>query len=348
MSNKERAKQNPLSPSGRERRRFLEQTLLAGAVTSATLVPSGARGVARAASAASCPDLKTPMQKVEGKVAFITGGASGIGLGIAKAFADAGMKVVLANRTDKHLDEAMKVLESARDRVHSIQVDVTDRPGMEQAAAEAVKVFGKVHVLVNNAGIVFLPTVGRTTYEEWDGLMGVNLTGVFNGIHTFLPRIQAHGEGGHIISTSSILGLWAHRGGNVGAYSASKFAVVGLMEALHAELADTTIGASVFCPGPVRSNITKANREAPGLMEALEAGRLVLRGMRNNDLYILTHPEAQYEQLLRERYEALVASLPKDVRPTEASEELARSSFNNVIYRAERDRKRCIQVRGRL
>jgi NAD(P)-dependent dehydrogenase (short-subunit alcohol dehydrogenase family) len=308
------------------------------------------------------------MKDVDGKVAFITGGDSGVGLGIARAFADAGMKVVITYRTKSHLDEAMKYLESAGDRVHAIGVDVTDRPGMEKAAAETVQVFGKVHVLVNNAGVA-VPgeaPLSRATYDDWDWLMNVNLNGAFNGLHTFLPRIQAHGEGGQIIATSSMRGLFAV--GDAGCYCTSKFALVGMMEALRAEFAHTNIGTSVFLPGLVTSNVLDSNRNRspdladtgtrvdPKMMAAtrnvindpklamtpLEAGRLLLRGMRNNDLYILTHPE--FAQIMRDRNEALIASIPVDLRPTYERVAMGRSLAQNSIYIIERDRALCAQA----
>jgi NAD(P)-dependent dehydrogenase (short-subunit alcohol dehydrogenase family) len=127
------------------------------------------------------------MAHVEGKVAFITGGSSGIGLGVACAFADAGMKVVITYRTEEHIDDALSRLGPSLDRVHAINVDVMDRPGLEAAAREAVEVFGKVNVLVNNAGINNLVSLTKTSYDEWDWVIGVNLTGVFNGV----PRRSA-------------------------------------------------------------------------------------------------------------------------------------------------------------
>lgn len=301
------------------------------------------------------------MTDVEGKVAFITGGSSGIGLGIARVFADAGMKVAIGYRTKEHLEESMAWFEQAGGAVHAINVDVTDRPGMERAAEETVQVFGKVHVLVNNAGVVHPSPLSNTTYDDWDWIMDVNLNGVFNGVHAFLPHIRAHGQGGHITTTASIMGLFFAGRGQV-AYTASKFAVVGMMEALRAELADTNIGVSVFCPGLVSSNIMDSGRNRPPdlastrfkvdpelaaleraarqnpefAMDSLEAGQLLLRGMRNNDLYILTHPE--YEQIMRERSEALIASIPTDLHPTDRRLAMVRGLQS--IYASERDRKR--------
>jgi NAD(P)-dependent dehydrogenase (short-subunit alcohol dehydrogenase family) len=327
-----------------------------------------------AASAASstdakpeaCPAAPAPMKDVEGKVAFITGGDSGIGLGIARAFTDAGMKAVITYRTQSHLDEAMTYLKGAGERVHAINLDVTDRAAMERAAAETVKVFGKVHVLVNNAGVAVFGPLGTATYDDWDWGMGVNVTGVFNGVRCFLPRIKSHGEGGQVVSTSSLAGLLGH--GTAGVYTASKFAVVGMMEALRSELADTNIGVSVFCPGIVNTNIGTSNRNRPTTladsgfkpdptmfarmqeqmkqmkgpppgMDALEAGQRVLRGVRSNDLYILTTPE--FGEEMQARADAIVASLPTDVNAPAARVTLERMIVGKSVYAGERDRKRC-------
>lgn len=300
--------------------------------------------------------MQYPMKDVADKVAFITGGSSGIGLGIARAFADAGMRVVIGYRTQKHLDAAMKYLKSAGPRVHAIRVDVTDRRAMQRAAEETTEIFGKIHVLVNNAGVVHSAPLGEMTYADWDWTMAVNLNGVFNGVHAFLPFIQAHGEGGHVITTSSILGLLT-LGSGMAAYAVSKFAVVGLMEALRAELASTNIGSSVFCPGMVRSNIAQSSRNRPDDsavqqdtrttarekelrarvdMDPFEAGQLVLRGMCNNDLYILTH--AEFEPIIRARNEALIASIPIDLRPTKSRVEIAQAALKHSIYANERHR----------
>jgi NAD(P)-dependent dehydrogenase (short-subunit alcohol dehydrogenase family) len=355
-----------------DRRKFLKGTALAAAVgTSASLLP-GLRATAADATPKDCPIIPTPMKDVAGKVAFITGGDSGIGLGIARAFTDAGMKVAITYRTKSHLDEAMTYLKSAGDRVHAIELDVTDRAGFEKAAVETLKIFNKVHVLVNNAGVGVIGGLSIATYDDWDWAMGVNVTGVFNGVRTFLPRIQAHGEGGQVVATSSLAGLLGH--GPAGVYTASKFAVVGMMEALRNELDGTNIGVSVFCPGIVNTNIGKSNRNRPASlsdsgfkpdpkmmarmqeamkdmrgpppgMDALEAGQRVLRGVRNNDLYILTTPE--FEDEFRARGEAVVASLPTDVNATPARVTFGRMILGKTVYATERDRRLCERARSR-
>jgi len=362
MSDHEKSRKRSLS-----RRHFLEGSALAAVGTSAAALVSAQAGSAPASASGACQAVPTPMKDVEGKVAFITGGNSGIGLGIARAFTDAGMKVVITYRTRSNLDEAMKHLESAGNRVHAISVDVTDRAAMDKAAEETEKVFGKVHVLVNNAGVAVIGGLSKATFEDWDWAMGVNLTGVFNGIRSFLPRIQAHGEGGQIIATSSLAGLLGH--GPAGVYTASKFAVVGMMEALRFELAETNIGVSVFCPGIVNTNIGRSARNRPGGapppnptmpapppgaaaamsgpppgMDALEAGERVLRGMRTNDLYILTTPE--FEAEFQARGEAILASLPTDVTAPPNREAVGRMILGKTGYAVERDRKVCERARS--
>jgi NAD(P)-dependent dehydrogenase (short-subunit alcohol dehydrogenase family) len=376
MSDEKKPPKSSLSSVGRSRRRFLGSTALAAVGTSAAVLTRGLPTSAAASNGtvvpSECPAVPTPMKDVAGKVAFITGGDSGIGLGIARAFTDAGMKVVITYRTKKHLDDAMKVLAGAGDRVHAVDLDVTDRAAMQRAAQETEQVFGKVHVVVNNAGVGVFGGLSRATYDDWDWGMGVNVTGVFNGIHTFLPRIQAHGEGGQVIATSSVAGLIAH--GGTGVYSASKFAVVGMMEALRNELADTNIGVTVFCPGLVNTDIgdsgrnrpstladsafkpdpkmmarmrsqMKAMRGPPPGMDPLDAGRRVLRGMQNNDLYILTTPELEPE--IAARGEAIVASIPTDVHPPAARVTLQRMIAGKTVYATVRDRLRCERALSR-
>jgi NAD(P)-dependent dehydrogenase (short-subunit alcohol dehydrogenase family) len=232
-----------------------------------------------------------------------------------------------------------------------------------------VRVFQKVHVVVNNAGVGVLGPLSTATYDDWDWGMSVNATGVFNGIRAFLPRIQSHGEGGHIIATSSLAGLLGHAPAAV--YTASKFAVVGMMESLRNEFEGTNIGVTVFCPGIVNTNIRDSGRNRPSHlaeagfkpdakmmksmeeamknmkgpppgMDPLDAGERVLRGMRNNDLYVLTTPE--FEEDFRARGEAILASLPADVKAPEARVMMGRALLGKTVYAAERDRRRCAQA----
>lgn len=275
------------------------------------------------------------MQDFAGKVAFITGGASGVGFGLAVAFAEADMKIVLADVRPEQLARAEAQLQSAGVQVLALELDVTDREAYARAADSVEATFGKVHVLCNNAGIGLLGSLKSARYDDWDWVLGVNVGGVVNGLQTFLPRMLAHGEGGHIVTTASVAGLFA--GAGAGIYTASKMAVVGMMECLRGELAEDGIGVSVLCPHLVRTEIHQHASLRPerfgnsgyratvakdasdsGVkammdvgMDPLEVGRRVLRGIRRNDLYILTHPEI--EPILRERFEAILGALPDEV-----------------------------------
>jgi NAD(P)-dependent dehydrogenase (short-subunit alcohol dehydrogenase family) len=272
------------------------------------------------------------MDTFDGKVAFITGGASGIGLGMAHTFASVGMKVIIADIRRDHLDEALASFKDKKVAVHSIQLDVSDRNAMAGAAREAEQVFGKVHILCNNAGINLFGPIQQATYEDWDWVLKVNLGGVINGIQTFLPGMIAHGEGGHIVNTSSMSGILT--AGGVGIYATSKFAVTGLSEALRLDLEQDNIGVSVLCPGFVNSKIYECTQTRPDQlansgytldeerltrlkkvhdeigMDPLEVGRKVLAAIRQNRLYIITHPE--FTEEIRRRSEALLAASPDE------------------------------------
>jgi NAD(P)-dependent dehydrogenase (short-subunit alcohol dehydrogenase family) len=165
----------------------------------------------------------------------------------------------------------------------------------------------------------------------------VNVGGVINGIRAFLPRIRQHGEGGHIIATASILGLFT-MGASCSAYCASKSAVVALMESLRCELNGSNIGVSVLCPGVVKSNLESALKDLEWASDPFEIGRLALRGMLNNDLYILTHPE--FNAVIQCRNDAIIASTPKDLRPSDERTAIAQALLQRSIYLAERNRFR--------
>src|SRR5665213_910626 len=272
------------------------------------------------------------MDITQGKTAFITGGASGIGLGIAGAFVDAGMNVVLADLRQDHIDEALEVFVKRRrsKQVHAIRLDVTDRVAMAAASEETQRVFGNLHVLVNNAGVGIQGPFSGITYADWDFGLGVNLGGVVNGLQTFLPRIRAHGEGGHIINTASLAALVPMPAQFV-IYQTAKAAVVTLSEGIRGELAQENIGVSVLCPGPVRTNIHQLsqNRPAqfgvgdafraaenaggaqasfPSQLDPREVGERVLQAVLQDELYIITHGE--WKAAAEQRHAALVAAMP--------------------------------------
>jgi NAD(P)-dependent dehydrogenase (short-subunit alcohol dehydrogenase family) len=185
------------------------------------------------------------MKDLEGKVAFITGGASGIGLGMAKAFLKRGMKVAIADIHTKRLENAEKELDSPGNLI-ALELDVTDRSAIERAADTTEEAFGKVHVVCNNAGIGGGGPAHETPLDVWNRILDINLNGVFHGVQVFLPRILSHGEGGHIVNTSSTAGLQPNP--NQGAYCTSKYAIVGFTEALNVDLAEEEVSVSVLCP----------------------------------------------------------------------------------------------------
>ena len=206
------------------------------------------------------------MKNVEGKTAFVTGGASGIGLGTSKVFVKNGMKVVIADMRQSALDEAVAWFKENGGDVYPIKLNVTDRDAYAKAADEAESVFGKIYVLFNNAGVGIGGTpTAQTTFKDWDYGMGVNIGGVINGVLTMLPRMLRHGEEGHIVSTSSTCGLLASGGMSI--YCASKYAVTGFMECLAVELEDSNIGVSVLYPGPKNKPWTVNFRKPPGISQ---------------------------------------------------------------------------------
>jgi NAD(P)-dependent dehydrogenase (short-subunit alcohol dehydrogenase family) len=289
------------------------------------------------------------MKEVEGKVAFITGGGSGMGLGMAKAFAAKGMKVILADLRPEALDEAMVYFKEKNLPAHAIHLDVTDREAYAAAADEAEDVFGKIHVLVNNAGVGTMGPIQNSTYKDWDFAVGVNLGGVINGIVTILPRILKHGEGGHVLSTSSTGGFSAV--GGAGIYCTTKYAVAGLMETLATDLQGTGVGASVYFPGPVATNLPITshstrpdhlkNEGQPPMppprrppfdqstfMDPVEAGERILNGIMHNDLMIMTHPE--FKKGIIARNEALLRAIPDE--PPDPKRHEVLKNFGTIHY----------------
>ena len=273
------------------------------------------------------------MREVEGKVAFVTGGGSGVGLGMARAFLGAGMRVAIADIRTDHLEAATAELGGY---VHAIQLDVTDRAAFARAADETERVFGNVHVLCNNAGINLFNDIADATYQDWDWVLGVNLGGVINGVVTFVPRIKAHGERGHVVNTASMAAFVA--GPGAGIYTTAKFAVHGLSDALRWSLLPHGIGVSMVCPGLVKSKIYESDQIRPaalstdttpadpafmqilpGLHEAGmdpdEIGDKVLGAIRNNDFYVFTHPDHRDE--LRGIFDETIAAFPDATVPPE-------------------------------
>jgi len=292
------------------------------------------------------PSQPPPITDVKDKVAYITGGSSGIGLGIARALHEAGAKVILGNLDDSQFAEALKSFPANDPRVRTIVHDVLDRDGWESKADQIEKLFGPLHILVNNAGVGRLPDVIAGTLKDWDWGMGVNFWGPLCGVRTFVPRMLAHKEGSHIVTTSSTDGV-LFGSGNV--YAVTKMAVSGLMEALRHQLRATNIGTSNLLPGATTTNIAQsasyrpeslknaepavqpaapvapprpaAARANPSVSAAraemapmwarpqapLTVGRLVVNGIINNDMWIFPAPE--YRVGVEARGQAMAESM---------------------------------------
>jgi len=271
------------------------------------------------------------MKELKGKTAFITGGASGLGLGIGEALLDAGMRVVVTDFMPQHFDEAKARLRSYGDKVRFISLDVRDRAAFAAAANEAEQMFGKVHVVCNNAGVGSDTPMLDAPAAEWDRLFGVNVGGVINGILTFVPRLRALGEPGHIVNTASMAAIIPLA--QTGIYTGTKYAIRGISDALRLNLAPHGIGVSTLCPGLVNSRIFDVGRyrpanlptqaaAAPSLgeemlkqlasvaMDPLEVGRRVVAGIRDNRAYIITH--AEFLDEAREEFDAVLAAFPRD------------------------------------
>lgn len=298
------------------------------------------------------------MQHIEGKVAFVTGGASGIGLGLAKVLVKAGMKVVIADVREDHLASAAAFFADSghRSDVATLKLDVTDRAALAQAAQDSLRAFGKIHLLVNNAGMGIGGPVKQARYDDWDWGLGVMIGGVINGIQTFLPHLLAHGEGGHIVNTSSMAAVIPIAGASI--YITAKAAMMGLSESIRGELAADNIGVSAFCPGPVQTNIRESGRtrpekfrkdsgfeqfeqkleqrpNSPLWMDAIECGERILRGIRRNDLYIFTHRE--FREGAEEHFRAMLAAFPDEPLNQERADAI-RFLLANPIFKEAIDK----------
>src|SRR6185503_8756892 len=279
------------------------------------------------------------MDEFEGKVAVVTGGASGIGLAMATRFAQEGMKIVIADIEAPALEAAVAKLRHQEFEVHGVVTDVSNEASVENLAREAIERFGKVNILCNNAGIggSRADRIWDATLKDWQWTLGVNLSSVIYGIHTFVPLMLSHGEQGHIVNTASAAGLVQ---GNR-PYSVSKHGVVALSEALFEGLTleGAKIGASVLCPGYTFTNLPQADRNRPDdLRNDPSAGRpaappdpdrarirqlteqtgippertaeIVLQAIKDKQFYILTHTD--YDDVIRERFENILRRINPD------------------------------------
>jgi NAD(P)-dependent dehydrogenase (short-subunit alcohol dehydrogenase family) len=274
------------------------------------------------------------MRELSGRTAFITGGASGIGLALGYAFAKAGMKVMLADVETGALEQAVSGLREVTPDARGIHCDVADADSVARAAQATYDAFGHVHVVCNNAGVAAGGGIDQISLDSWRWVIDVNLMGVVHGIRSFLPHIRAHGEGGHIVNTASMAGM--NGGLGLSPYTASKFAVVGMSEGLSVQLKPHGIGVSVLCPSFVRTRIGDSGRNRPArygrpvpldpanpaavmvaeIAKRLEAGldaadvaARVLAAIRDDDLYVFTHPGMRQD--VDERFAAIQAAMDK-------------------------------------
>jgi NAD(P)-dependent dehydrogenase (short-subunit alcohol dehydrogenase family) len=276
------------------------------------------------------------MREFTGKTAFVTGGASGIGLALGRTLAEAGMKVMLADIESDALLAAVENLRGIGPAVKGVACDVADPDSVEDAAKTTYAAFGNVHLVCNNAGVAGGSGIDNISLDNWRWVLDVNLMGVLHGIRSFLPHIRAHGEGGHIVNTASLAGLQSGLG--FSPYSTSKFAVVNMSEGLAMQVNPLGIGVTVVCPGYVRTRISESARnrsrrygEAPKPDPASPAGILaarsaelaqsgldpsdvaaqVLTAIRKDELYVFTHYDASWRGEVAARFAAILAAMDK-------------------------------------
>lgn len=280
------------------------------------------------------------MKELRGKVAVVTGAASGIGQGLARRFAAEGMKVVLADVEERALAALEEELRRQGAEALAVPTDVTDAAAVERLAARGLDAYGAVHVLCNNAGVVVGGLAWELTHADWEWVVGVNLWGVIHGMRVFVPRMLAQETECHVVNTASMAGLVSSPYNAV--YNVTKFGVVALSESLHHDLAivNAKVGVSVLCPGWVNTRIFDAERTRPARLasgprraptateEALDqlarqflasglpperVAELVVDAIRSERFYILTHPEwkgmirARMEGILEERTPSLTS-----------------------------------------
>jgi NAD(P)-dependent dehydrogenase (short-subunit alcohol dehydrogenase family) len=252
---------------------------------------------------------------ISGKTAIVTGAASGIGLGIATALAEAGANVVMADIQKGAVEQAAHGLSGTNKRVMPVRIDVTQEQSVLDALADAERNFGKLHIACNNAGV---PMHGRRLPHPPMGIrIGVNIWGIIHGIRHFVPAIIRHGEEGHVVNTASVAGFQNRRGTNQGPYSMSKYAALSLSEALEQELEGTNVGVSVLCPGPINTNIARGARNRPDHMggpqirandEAVLAERLATTGLDPKKV-----GERVVDAIRTKTFYAFVSAVPADV-----------------------------------
>ena len=276
-----------------------------------------------------------------GRVAFISGGVSGLGVGIAKAFSDAGLRLALSYRNAAYRDEAAAwFADAGREAPLFVPLDVTDRTGWDAAAQAVIAHFGEVHVLCNNAGVSVFGNTADAAHADYDWIMGVNFGGVVNGIVAFLPHLKSTNGRRHVTNVASMAAYLS--GPQAGIYTASKFAVRGLTESLRYNLVPLGIGCSLVCPALIATNawdsafrrpdafadsgfgavdhdsLTQFGKVFSAGMDPHEAGRRILAGMSADAPLIFTHPEfaEDFDAIHRDS----LAALPREPVPPERLE----------------------------
>jgi NAD(P)-dependent dehydrogenase (short-subunit alcohol dehydrogenase family) len=250
------------------------------------------------------------VKDIKGKTAYVSGAASGIGFGITAALVKAGVNVAMIDIRKDALEEARARLHNLDGQTEAFVSDVSDAQVLKETADEIERSFGPLHILCNNAGVAMLGTpLDEITQADWNWVIDVNIKGAINGVSTFVPRMKAHGQGGHIVNTASIAGLQVNPNFRTGAYSLTKYAVVALSEGLEQELAGHNIGVSVLCPAAVDTGIHLSARARPqrlgGAFERKadhfmgdlikdglkpeQVGVRVVKAIQENEFYILTH-----------------------------------------------------------
>ena len=269
------------------------------------------------------------MRDLAGKAAFVTGAASGIGAALARALAEAGCRVMLADIEEPALRNAVRDVGMVGPEVRGVVCDVADPASVANAAETAIAAFGKIHVLCNNAGVGGGSGADDISLGTWRWVLEVNLMGVVHALRAFLPHMRGHGEGGHIVNTASMAGMLSDGGLGLSPYTASKYAVVGISEGLRAELKPYGIGVTVVCPGFVRTHIAQAGRNRPARygphlpsarsallaeriragIDPLEVAKRVVAAMREDELYVFTHPD--FRAAVEARFESILAAFDR-------------------------------------
>jgi NAD(P)-dependent dehydrogenase (short-subunit alcohol dehydrogenase family) len=270
------------------------------------------------------------MKDFRGKVAFITGGGSGIGFGMATTFLKAGMKVVIGDIRKDRLERAEVALKQISPDIRSVEVDSTNSESLARAAEVVKSAFGNLHVLCNNAGVGYGGPVLKVPDAEWERVLNINLWGVIKGIQVFLPGMLQHGEGGHVVNTSSFTGIVGHH--SQSAYGVSKFAVVGLSEFLRNDMENQSVSVSVLCPHVVDTPIfyadiddmdveaIKKRRSAMSFLDEIgvspeAVGNMVLRGIETDELYIFCDGK-ESRQMMEGRTRALFDAMDRQFPPS--------------------------------